>query len=139
MEGKRKQKKDSVCKSKSEQRIHIAPPFIVQIRFRPDRLPPSCAAQVVFLKGVNPKIRAFNFRSILLSIKCKWGDVVDKGLNERKPPTHLKKVGKDTWIRIWSVLEGEGKADINDPIVVEAIAFSYQMFREMAANVKKKV
>ena len=49
--GKRKQKKDSVCKSKSEQRIHIAPPFIVQIRFRPDRLPPSCAAQVVFLKG----------------------------------------------------------------------------------------
>ncbi|MGR5952174.1 phage terminase small subunit P27 family, partial [Bacillus paranthracis] len=51
---------------------------------------------------------------------------MDKGLNERKPPTHLKKVGKDTWIRIWSVLEGEGKADINDPIVVEAIAFSYQ-------------
>ncbi|MDA2382530.1 phage terminase small subunit P27 family [Bacillus cereus] len=63
---------------------------------------------------------------------------MDKGLIERKPPTHLKKVGKDTWIRIWSVLEGEGKADINDPIVVEAIAFSYQMFREMAANVKKE-
>ena len=63
---------------------------------------------------------------------------MDKGLNERKPPTHLKKVGKDTWIRIWSVLEGEGKADINDPIVVEAIAFSYQMFRKWQPMLKRR-
>ncbi len=52
VEGKRKTKKDSVCKSKSEQRIHIAPSFYCSDPFpsRPDA-PPSCAAQVVFLKG----------------------------------------------------------------------------------------
>lgn len=55
----------------------------------------------------------------------------------RKPPTHLKKIGKDTWHRIWRILDEEGKAESNDPIAVEVIAYSYQMYREMAALIKK--
>ncbi|MGH0939919.1 phage terminase small subunit P27 family [Bacillus mycoides] len=54
-----------------------------------------------------------------------------------KPPSHLKKVGKDTWYRIWSILESEGKANFNDPIAVEMIAYSYQMYKDMAAQIKK--
>ncbi|EOA3902526.1 phage terminase small subunit P27 family [Bacillus cytotoxicus] len=54
-----------------------------------------------------------------------------------KPPTNLKKIGKDTWFRIWRILETEGKADINDPIAIEMIAYSYQMYKEMAAQIKK--
>lgn len=57
--------------------------------------------------------------------------------NKYKPPTRLKKVGKDIWYRVWSVLEMEGKAESNDPIAVEMIAYSYQLYDEITKEIKK--
>lgn len=54
-----------------------------------------------------------------------------------KPPTHLKKIGKDTWIRIWSILEKEEKAEHNDPIAVEMVAFNFQLYNEMVKEIKR--
>jgi P27 family predicted phage terminase small subunit len=58
-------------------------------------------------------------------------------LTKHKPPSHLKKIGKDTWKRIWLILEGEEKADQNDPIAVEMIAYNYQLYNEMVKTIKK--
>jgi P27 family predicted phage terminase small subunit len=58
-------------------------------------------------------------------------------LDKYKPPTHFKKIGKDTWIRIWTVLEEEEKADQNDPIAVEMIAYNYQLYNDMVRTIKR--
>jgi P27 family predicted phage terminase small subunit len=63
---------------------------------------------------------------------------VENSLKDKyKPPTRLKKIGKETWFRIWSILEEEGKADSNDPIAVEMIAYNYQLYDEIVKSIKK--
>jgi P27 family predicted phage terminase small subunit len=54
-----------------------------------------------------------------------------------KPPSHLKKLGKETWFRVWSILEDEEKAEQNDPIAVEMIAYNYQLYNEIVKDIKK--
>ncbi|MGE6718713.1 phage terminase small subunit P27 family [Peribacillus frigoritolerans] len=58
-------------------------------------------------------------------------------LERYKPPTHLKKIGKDTWIRIWSILEKEEKAEHNDPIAVEMVAYNFQLYNEIVKEIKR--
>lgn len=63
--------------------------------------------------------------------------VANGDFNRPKPPNHLKKIGKDTWNRIWGILEEEEKAVQNDPIAVEMIAYNYQLYYEMVKSIKK--
>lgn len=58
-------------------------------------------------------------------------------LDKYKPPSHFKKIGKDTWLRIWAILEDEEKADQNDPIAVEMIAYNYQLYNDMVRTIKR--
>lgn len=63
---------------------------------------------------------------------------MNKAIAEKyQPPSKLKKVGKETWYRVWQILEDEGKAELNDPIAVEMIAFSYQVYEEIAKEIKR--
>jgi P27 family predicted phage terminase small subunit len=95
---------------------------------------------MIFFRGVTGEIGIVKKKKIKLigNICKKGGGGVDKGFLERyKPPSKLKKVGKDIWYRVWKILEEEGKAEINDPIAIEMIAYCYQVYDEIAKAIKK--
>jgi len=58
-------------------------------------------------------------------------------MTNRPKPKRLNTIGKKTWIRIWETLEAEGRAESTDPIIVETVAYLFQLYAEYTEKIKE--
>lgn len=101
---------------------------------------PSLTPRMNFNRGGTSSKETVLSKKIASLCKKKEGceKMNEKELLEKyKPPSQLRKIGKDTWTRIWSILIEEEKAEHNDPIAVEMIAYNYQLYKEIVKSIGK--
>ncbi|MBA4544363.1 MULTISPECIES: phage terminase small subunit P27 family [Thermoactinomyces] len=58
-------------------------------------------------------------------------------MSSRSKPKRLNTIGKKTWVRIWETLEAEGRAESTDPIIVETVAYLFQLYAEYTEKIKE--